>query len=63
MLVSIGGEKEVDMVTFVGGCLKMKGFAMNVDILTVQFELRFLRQCMTVVHRELAQVKTALRGH
>jgi len=56
MLVSIGGEKEVDMVTFVGGCLKMKGFAMNVDVLTVHFELRFIRQCMATVQKELRQV-------
>jgi len=46
MLVGVDGDSEVDIDTFVAGCMKIKGVAMSVDLLSVSFELKML------THRE-----------
>jgi len=44
MLAGVDGDREVDIDTFVAGCMKIKGVAMSVDLLSVSFELKMLTQ-------------------
>jgi len=52
LLTSVTGEKEVKIDTFVAGCMKMKGIAMNVDLLLIGFELQLMMKGMHSFHRE-----------
>jgi len=63
LLTSVTGETEVKIERFVAGCMKMKGYAMNVDLLSANFEMHklvwsihgFQRECMKSLERLSAQ--------
>merc|ERR1711920_1067206 len=42
MLTAVSGEDEVDISTFVSGCLGMQGTASSLDLQTLSFELKVL---------------------
>jgi len=42
MLSSIAGSDEIDLDTFIKGCLKLKGFAMNIDLIQLSYEVKIL---------------------
>jgi len=44
MLATIADVDEIDVDTFVTGCLKMKGAAMNVDVVAVQYESSMIKK-------------------
>jgi len=42
MLLNVAKHDEVDIDSFVNGCLKMKGVALNIEVLSVQYELQMV---------------------
>jgi len=54
MLLSSSKHTEIDMDTFISGCLSMKGLATNMDLLTLQFHVRSLETQMRKQLRALA---------
>jgi len=42
MLCSIAGKDRIDVGTFIWGCLKMKGYAMNIDLVQLNYEIRII---------------------
>jgi len=61
MLTSITGDKDVEIGAFVAGCMKMKGFAMSVDLLSIGFELKLLAQVMKSMQRQVGELSEGLR--
>jgi len=55
MLAGVDGSNEVDLHTFVAGCMKIKGVAMSVDLMSVCFELRMLAQRESKFRKVLTQ--------
>jgi len=65
MLLSMSDTSTVDVNTFIGGCLKMKGLALNIDLLSLSYQTSMLHKyqthqfemCLTEMHRitELVQ--------
>jgi len=66
LLSSLSEDSEVNVDTFVGGCLKMKGLALNVDLLSLQYELRGMYQSQKKVNdqslKEIRQISHILNG-
>lgn len=42
MLGTVSQTKEVDVESFIAGCMKMKGFALSVDLLSLGFETKLI---------------------
>jgi len=42
MLGSVSQTEEVDIDAFIAGCMKMKGFALSVDLLSLGFETKLI---------------------
>jgi len=57
MLESIAGHHEVDLDSFVCGCLKMKGHALNIDLLQLNYETKIISRTQ---HRNYEQLKSEL---
>merc|ERR1712176_1078437 len=52
MLTSISEGDEVDLSTFIMGCLRMKGLATSIDLHTLSFEMKMLwSQCRSSLDR------------
>jgi len=44
MLASLNDTHQIDVDTFVQGCLKMKGMASNIDVIVLQYQTRLLAE-------------------
>jgi len=66
LLTQVADTSEIDMESFVSGCLRMKGYATNLDIFTMLYQTRALgdktmaaiKQCM----HEMQQLRSDLTG-
>jgi len=71
MLSAVSDDAEVDIDTFVGGCMKMKGLALNIDLLSLHYEIRGMNQAqkrtseqsMREIHKVSATLSQMLAGH
>lgn len=58
MLASSVGSRDIDVNTFVRGCLKMKGVAMNIDLLQLSYEVKIIsksqQHLFKVLEKEMA---------
>jgi len=66
MLIAISEIDEVDIGSFVGGCLKMKGVAMNIDLVMLHYEVklmhRALRKQFDAVRKDLKTLMNEIDG-
>jgi len=53
MLSSVAGKDEIDADTFIQSCLKMKGYAMNIDLLQVGYEIKILSKYQQKIFLQL----------
>jgi len=64
MLLSQNDGAEVDVDSFIGGCLKMKGVALNIDLMVLRYEIglisKNLRKLYTSYRQEMRSIKSAL---
>lgn len=64
MLASTVGSTDIDSNTFVRGCLKMKGVAMNIDLLLLSYEIKIIsrnqQHLFNVLEKEMGKLCTAL---
>lgn len=64
MLANVTDSEEVSIDSFVGGCLKMKGVALNVDLVMLRYEIQMLEKmnvrCMDDCLKQLADLGTIL---
>jgi len=60
MLASTVGSTEIDLNTFVRGCLKMKGVAMNIDLLQLSYEVKVISKSQQHLFRVLEKEMTRL---
>jgi len=50
ILSDVSEDCRVDIDSFVGGCMKMKGIAMNIDVLSLQYEMRMMFKTQKKLH-------------
>jgi len=54
MLTSISGKDQVDVDTFIRGCLKMKGVAMNIDLIQLNYEVKIISKTQQKMFNDVA---------
>jgi len=54
MLTSISGKDQVDVDTFIRGCLKMKGVAMNIDLIQLNYEVKIISKTQQQMFNDVA---------
>jgi len=67
MLLDMSDCSTVDINTFIGGCLKMKGLALNIDLLSLSYQTSMLHKyqttqfgtCLAEMHRIAKQLEIA----
>jgi hypothetical protein len=59
ILESIAGKDEVDIDSFVQGCMRMKGLASSLDVQTIRFECRILH---TFMRKEFKHIRQELKS-
>jgi len=66
MLASLNDTHEIDVETFVSGCLRMKGLASNIDVIALLYQSRLMSEKMQeYFHRsrdELRQLRFDMKG-
>jgi len=60
LLASASPAGTIDVNTFVAGCLRMKGYATNVDVMSVDYRLQLLSQNVETYMRECQRNVTRL---
>jgi len=67
MLIAMGETDEIDIGSFVGGCLKMKGVAMNIDLVMLHYEVKLMhraqRKQFDALQSELSILMEGITGH
>jgi len=64
MLSSISGQDEIDADTFIKGCMKMKGYAMNIDLLQLSYEIKVFskhqQKLILALHHDIEELQRRL---
>jgi len=55
MLESTSDDGEVDIDIFVAGCMKMKGLALNIDLLACQSDIKLMTKAMKRLQHQTSE--------
>lgn len=58
MLAGVASDKYIDIETFVKGCMRMKGPATSIDMLSMAYEVTLMHRQSNRIERSLAEVQT-----
>jgi len=61
MLAGVASDKYIDIETFVKGCMRMKGPATSIDMLSMAYEVTLMHRQSSRIERSLAEVQTFQR--